>query len=309
MLAAPARGAQPEDAVIRLEAVETTALIGSPFEITGEADLPQSYALRPPETDAQRGEFEILSVQFGAPVSADGRKRLPIRIRAAGFALGEQEVPAMEWRLLGPDGSVAALQGPPVRITIIPPKPGEHDTGDIRDIKGPFAPPLWPWILLSVLLLLAAVACLYYAFWRKPRAERGGEKSAPEDARTFEEIALDEIEALPGLGLPTKEFYDRLSDIVRLYLKRRCGITALQMTSCDLMRETRRAKLDDKARSLMKLLLDHCDLAKFARHQPQESQFPADCVTAKDIIGILSPGKREAGAVRDLAAGPRGERP
>ncbi len=297
VLAAPAYAAE---AVLRLKPAQLTALIGSPFEIVGEAELPPSHALRPPGADAQRGDFEIVSVKFGMPRSENGRKFLPVVIRASAFALGKQTLPAMQWKLLGPDGTVSIIESPPIQVTITPPKPGTDETGDIRPIKGPYAPPLWPWLLIATLILLAAGAALYWFYLRRRAKDATKKSSEPADTRSFEEIALDDIEALPGLGLPTKEFYDQLSDIVRLYLERRCGIAALKMTSCDLLREMRRTQTDTQARNLMKKLLEHCDLAKFARHQPQDSQYPADCAVAKEIICVLSPKKREAGEVRDF---------
>ena len=247
-------------------------------------------------------------MEFGAPASAGGQKRLPILIRASVFSLGEQTLPAMEWRLLGPDGSAKMIASPPVRVTITPPKLDENDTGELRPIKGPYEPPLWPWLTSAALLLLAAGAAFYWFYLRR-RIAAVLRKKEPVDTRTFEEIALDEIETLPGLGLSPKGFYGRLSEIVRLYLERRCGILAMRMTSYDLNRELRRARLDDQARMLTKRLLGRCDLAKFARHCPKDSQYPEDCGTAKEIICILSPVQRDAGSVQDMASSPPGGKP
>lgn len=300
-----------QDVVLRLKPSQTIVMIGSPFEITGEAVLSPGHALRPPESEVEKGSFEILEVRFGAPAREGDRKIVPILIRAAVFQLGTQTLPALSWKIIRPDGTTGTAKSPPVTVTVAPPKAGDTDIGDIRPIRGPYTPAWWPWIVLA-LAVAAGLVALYYYTRRKKAGAAPTLSLEPEDKRTFEEIALSEIDALPGLGLSSKEFYDRLSDIVRLYLERRCKLPALQMTSHDLLRRMVQANLDARVRTKMKDLLKPCDLAKFARHQPDEFQARNDCRTAKEIICILSPEKpkkeergNRAETTRDLARKPK----
>lgn len=288
---------------IHLSIDSSEVLIGSPFEITGIADIPKGAALRAPaENEDLQKIFEILSVKFGKPKIDGERKALPITIRLSAFALGEQNLPAMAWTLMRRDGSSVTLESPPVHVTVTPPPPNSEDSGDIRNIKDPLAPVFWPWILSGVILLVIIAAAIYYYAWGR-HAAHPVKTAAPKDTRSFEEMALQDIDALSGLTLAPKDFFDRLSDIVRMYIERRCLIRALQMTSHDLLKNMMRAKLVPEARTQMKTLLAHCDLAKFAKHHPEKSQYTSDCDIARSIIGLLKPPPPQTAPTHDLAAG------
>lgn len=277
----------------------STVLIGAPFLITGSLRHEKDLSLQPPAKEADTGAFEILSVKF-EPAFFDGEDKVqPVRLRVAVFALGDQELPSLPWRLEGGDANAVA-ESPVVRVTVLPPRPGLAEKGELRDIKGPYAPPVWPWAagFLAAAALIAAAAL----FFSRRREKIETSSAEPVDTRTPEEIALADIEALPGEGLIVKEFYDRLSDILRLYLERRAGITALSMTTHDLQRSMIRIQLDPQARSLTKALLDRCDLAKFARHLPAASESARDSQTAREIICVLSPVRRNPKVIQDLAA-------
>ncbi|MEE8425442.1 MAG: hypothetical protein V3S11_06415 [Elusimicrobiota bacterium] len=277
----------------------STVLIGTPFLITGSLRHAKHLSLQPPAQETDTGNFEILTVKF-EPAFLDGEDKIqPVRLRVAAFALGNQKLPSLPWRLEGGDAGALA-KSPVVRVTVLPPHPGLAEKGKLRDIKGPYAPPIWPWTtaLLAAAALIAAAAFVL----SRRRVEIETAAAEPVDTRTPEEVALADIEALPGEGLIVKEFYDRLSDILRLYLERRAGITALSMTTHDLQRGMIQVQLDPQARSLTKALLDRCDLAKFARHLPAESEPARDCQTAREIICILSPVRRDPKTVQDTAA-------
>ncbi|HBL16781.1 MAG TPA: hypothetical protein DD417_08535, partial [Elusimicrobia bacterium] len=101
--------------------------------------------------------------------------------------------------------------------------------------------------------------------------------------------ALAEIDALLRMGLPVKEYYDRISDILRLYFERRYGISALSMTTYDLHRRLLQLQADPQARSWIKALFTRCDLAKFARLLPGEEETREDAESARRIVRQLAP--------------------
>lgn len=274
LLAALPAAAQEEG--ITLSAPKASVLIGMPIDVAVEARYSAGFSLKAPAPGQDTGTFEILS----AEIEPGGTKA---RLRVAAFGLGRQTLPSLEWPLVGPDGRTRALVSSPLTLTIEPPRPALGDKGELRDIRDPVPVRLWPWAAAALAALLAAALLL-----RRRRAASGPGAAVP-DARTPEEIALSDIDGLAGLGLPVKEFYDRLSDILRLYLERRCGLKALQMTTYDLHRRMIRAELEPKARALAKNLLDRCDLAKFARFLPSEEDSRKDCANAKGVVYLLAP--------------------
>ncbi|MFH1723520.1 MAG: hypothetical protein ABII00_02745 [Elusimicrobiota bacterium] len=272
----------------RWETPAGPVLIGSPFEVVGAVESPDPLELLAPVESQDTGPFKILAAEMGPPEPRGGASTQPLRLRLTAFDIGEQTLPELRWRLRGPDGAERTLTSPPLRVTLSSPAPGPGDTGDIRDIKGPLVPRLWPWALLAALLLLTAGAAGFRRWRRSRRPVEIGGFTGPSDTRTPEQIALDELDALLGQGLPVKEYYDRVSDILRLYIERRCGLLALSMTTHDLQRRLIAAQIDPEARALTKSLLDRCDLAKFARFIPGEPESRSDCETAKRIVRMLS---------------------
>ncbi len=219
-----------------------------------------------------------------------------LQITVSLFALGRQTIPALKWSAGG-----KAFTSPPLGITVHPPPPGPSDSGDIREIRGPYAARMGVW--WGLLALLAAAAA--YALWRlrKKREEpEAGETKAAPDTRTPEERALDALDALDGQALPVKEFYDKVSDIVRVYIHERHGLDAMTMTTYDLQRAMIRAGFAPEARQFAKALFDRCDLAKFAKMKPTDLEGRKDLETAKAVIKRLAPA---TGVDGDLAGMPR----
>lgn len=265
-------------------------VIGTPVELAAKTSAPAGpLALAEGQS---LGAAEVLS----AEAAADGT----VRVTAMLFALGRQSLPALRWTSAGGE-----LRSPPLELTVSPPPPQPSDTGDIREIRGPYAARMGVW--WALLAALAAAAA--YAAWRltrKPVPAEAAASAAPKDLRTPEERALDLLEGLDGKGLSVKEFYARLSEVVRAYLGERHGLDALRMTTYDLQRALIRGGFEPAARQLAKSLLDRCDLAKFAKWKPSDQEGRRDLEGAKKLIKLLAPPA--SGVAGDLAGLPQGGR-
>lgn len=157
-----------------------------------------------------------------------------------------------------------------------------HDFADVSDVDRHFADYLpdvvvkyWVWIL--VVLLLAAGG--WFAWMRyKKRAVAEPEKAKPV-LPPYEE-AIEALSALRGENLcqkgMEKEFYTRLTDILRHYLDRRFGINAMEMTSTQIL-DALHANPDTKlSQPKMQQVLAMADFVKFAKVRP----LPADNTAA-----------------------------
>jgi UDP-glucose 4-epimerase len=66
-----------------------------------------------------------------------------------------------------------------------------------------------------------------------------------------------------------KEYHIRVSDIIRNYIERRFGLTALEQTTDEIMRHTRSIDLiDENLRFKLKQILSLSDMVKFAKELP-----------------------------------------
>ncbi len=145
---------------------------------------------------------------------------------------------------------------------------------DIRDIK----PPLdWPanyaWlIVLLVLALMMGIAFLWW--WIKKK------NSVPKNIlppKTVWEIACEELEKLRQEDLLSqgkfKEYYSRLSDIVRSYVEERFKLRAPEMTTEEFLLSLENAAvIQGPQKEILKEFLYFCDLVKFAKHIPLASE-------------------------------------
>lgn len=140
---------------------------------------------------------------------------------------------------------------------------------DIRGIKPPVDIPdpwLWLWVLLSG-LAAAILVLVIVGLFRRKKAEVVDEVVIPPHVRAKQRLA----EALRLIGDPNR-FCTEVSQTLRLYLEERFTLRAPERTTEEFLVELQNSKhltLDQKL-SLGEFL-QSCDLVKFARHEPTES--------------------------------------
>jgi hypothetical protein len=131
------------------------------------------------------------------------------------------------------------------------------------------------WLTLG-LVGAAIIALLIWLFvkYRKRIPFLGGEK--PHIPAHL--LAIKKLEALRNQKLPqnhkVKQYYSGLTDILREYLAGRFGISALEMTSEEIIEAAQEPRkegfIDDKRFADLRELLTTADLVKFAKYTPDE---------------------------------------
>jgi hypothetical protein len=141
---------------------------------------------------------------------------------------------------------------------------------DIRDIKPPVDIPdywMWLWIALGVL----AVLTLLLLAWRhlhKRMTQVSAEPPVPAHIRAKQKLQ----EALALISQP-KLFCILVSDTARAYLEERFDFRAPERTTEEFLHELRGTDLllPDQKESLGNFLAS-CDLVKFAKYEPGETE-------------------------------------
>ena len=128
-------------------------------------------------------------------------------------------------------------------------------------------------IVYGVLAVLLLVGLIYAFFFAKKRREERKKKLPP-----FER-AIEELKALetvtPSLQEEYKQYYSRLTDVVRRYLEEEAKITALESTTDELLlklkalKESGQLDLERETIKNLKTVLQTADLVKFARSTPE----------------------------------------
>lgn len=131
------------------------------------------------------------------------------------------------------------------------------------------------WIILIALLAIAA------GVWALRRYKKEGTVLKKKPEPTPYETAMRELKELKSKNLweqgLEKEYFTRLTEILRIYLDRRFGINAMEMTSREIMDHLYESDVKDK-RDYVRQILSVADFVKFAKVRP----LPADNIAAYD---------------------------
>ncbi|NDV69152.1 hypothetical protein [Dysgonomonas sp. 25] len=154
-------------------------------------------------------------------------------------------------------------------------KLGVNDIKDIQAVKWSFLDMVvdfvitfYPYVLLFIGLVIVAGLVIFFLYRKKKK----GYYFKAEVIKPPHVIALNELDKLKNSKIwqkgQTKEYYTRLTDILRNYIDGRFGIDAPEMTSDEIIEAVHR--VTDTASSTVNLeqILRLADLVKFARYTP-----------------------------------------
>ena len=144
------------------------------------------------------------------------------------------------------------------------------DATDIRDIAPPIDIPsglawLW-WTLASLAIAIAAL--LFWRWWRKRAAQVPTIPVVPAHIRAKQKLQ----EALTLIAQP-KLFVIAVSDAERWYLEERFEFRAPERTTEEFLYELQRTdRLTREQKESLSQFLASCDLVKFAKYEPGETE-------------------------------------
>jgi len=147
-------------------------------------------------------------------------------------------------------------------------------TKAIKDIKGPLSVP-WTFMeilpyLIGIVLLAAIIWFVIYYIRKRRRGEALIDFSKPK--LPPHEEALKALEALRNKKLwqnnKVKEYYTELTEIIRIYIERRFGIIAMEMTTDEIAASFKTIDITDPLKIKLNELLILADLVKFAKAHP-----------------------------------------
>ncbi|RKH02341.1 hypothetical protein D7V97_28060 [Corallococcus sp. CA053C] len=254
----------PTGASARVEPEEVR--IGEPFQYVVTLTHPkdQRYELVAPTGESA---VELLQQtrqrQDGA---SDATTTFGLRFSA--FELGDVKLPDLAFDVATPDGPRRfVLKGRSVTVASSLPPDANGQGAELFDYQPPQAVPIRSWTLLYALAVALAVGLLAWAlvrWWqRRPKREKVV-PVLPLDVRVRQSLDALKRENLPGRGL-VKDFYIRLSEIVRGYLGERYGFEALECTSFELMTTLRRLPTPGLPEDALMRFISESDLVKYAR--------------------------------------------
>jgi LPXTG-motif cell wall-anchored protein len=237
-----------------------------------EATAPEGDPVTFPKFDEDKiGEFEVTASRRSSPRLVDeGRVQVTQTYELEPFLPGDYVIPPLE--IEHEAGDALSTEEIAVKVTSVLPE-DELDP-DIKEIAPPIdllGTPPWIYALTAVgVLALAAVA---YYFWRRRKKEiEEAVPVIPPHERAFEELETLLGEDLIAKG-EVKLFYLRLSNILRRYIEGRFGLHAPESTTEEFLEDLRSGtEFSAEQKAMLRRFLEHCDLVKFAKHEPTRDE-------------------------------------
>lgn len=260
--------------------------IGDQFNLNLYVSQPEGIEVRFPEiVDSLAGKLEVLRQFETDTFRKDDRLELNRRILLTCFDSGFYQIPPLPFALSADNWKDSIFSNPLFLAVYTVPLDSM-----IRDIKQPIKVPIsfaeiYPYILIG--LGVAGLAfLLFYLLRKRKRKEPVFSISRP--AEPPHVIALRELDQLRDEKLwqrnEYKQYYTRLTEIIRNYIERRFDIPAMEQTSYDILLSWKKKGYDDQnLYNILKQLLNLADLVKFAKEKP----LPTDNETNLDNAYIF----------------------
>jgi len=296
----------PATVHVRLDKTKLT--IADTVLLQFEATLAPGYEIEMPTVDKVLADFGIVDWDdLGEKLDAKNHVVTTYQYKLEPFLSGNYEIPAFTFVFhdVNDPAQKHELASEPITVEVTSLLGDQRAKLVIEDIEGVVEMPKsagrrWLWIL--AVLGVAAVP----AGWLLLRGRR-----ARQLVRIFKpahEVAYARLRALVALNLveqgQIKEFYEQISGILRHYIEDRFDLHAPERTTEEFLAELRFTEaLHSSDKDVLGEFLMHCDLVKFAKHDPTTEQIQRTFDLVKDFIERTRSDERMVDVTEQVKAG------
>ena len=227
------------------------------------------------------GDFELLDVQPAQDNS--------LNFILSAYKSGKVELLSVELQYEEEQQKFIKTKALPLEIkSVLNPQEPSKDILDIKGISKFNHGLVWYLFFILAIVFLAIIVYLSYKYIKKKNRKPTREEII--QAIPPKEYALKQLNDLIALDLVKKghikEYYDKLSDIIRFYVSRVYSIDGMEKTTTELYLMLKNKIVPEHNRELKNYLLN-CDFVKFAKLVPTEEEIEKDFNIAKKFIEEL----------------------
>lgn len=266
-------------------------LIGDQIHYTFEVTQTPSYKAHFPSLrKGLHNEISVLdSTSLDTVQKDDNTLTIQKKYLITTFDSGYYKIPSYPL-VFQKDGKKDTLQFPAKELWVYTLK---TDTAkDIQAIKPPLEAPVTFAEILPYLgygLLGIAIIGLIIYIIRKRRKKQPVYKPVSAPSKPAYVIALEQLDQLKAEKLwqqnRIKEYYTRLTNIIRAYLERRYGIKAMEETTSEILKDMEHTGFSNKELfEKLRGLLGLADLVKFAKNLPEPDENEKNLENAYDFV-------------------------
>ncbi|MFH1502631.1 MAG: hypothetical protein ABIG03_06260 [Candidatus Eisenbacteria bacterium] len=272
-----------------------SATVGDRLTLRVTLETPEGTRVEFPDVPSMIAPLVVLS---GASMPSREVEGATVEDRyyvVAAFETGAVGVPQLAFPYVTVEGESGVVWTDSLTVvveSVMPDTLAEEETGP-RDIKPPVELPrrVWPFVVAAAAVLAALVGFHYLRRWwvarrSEPREETPAEPVVPKRAAHL--VALERLDALErddpvGRG-DLVGFYVRVTEVVRLYVRDRFAVDAIDMTTTELAPAMTAARIEDAETDWAVRFLARADLAKFARLTPTPERAAEDLGEARAFV-------------------------
>jgi hypothetical protein len=272
--------------------------IAEQLELVLEASAPENIGVEFPTYSASLGDFTLLDVKSHPAritgIGDDVRVIHAVTYLLEPYLPGTYTIPPMTVKYLDRNNAAEPTQLTTEELQVtVKSLMGQGDGSvEIKDIRGPLSLPqntALQILLGATVLLLIIIGVTGFLYWRKISNKK---QAVPVQLRP-EEIALQELDRLLAENLLTrgevKLFHLKISDILRHYIENRFGLKAPERTTEEFLTELSVARSQENSllgshKPLLADFLIHCDLVKFAKHEPTVAESETTVSICREFI-------------------------
>lgn len=226
------------------------------------------------DADTIIAEIEVISKSQADTIDLENnRRQINQDIIIQSFDSGLYTIPPIQY-IVGKDTFKAnplALKVIPVSVDSLQTIHGQADVINPNsrwyDFLPDFITDYWGWILVVIIVILGAIFGLLLYKKKLPITLTPAKKEIPPY-----ELAIQLLEKLRDEKLcergQEKEFYTRLTDILRSYIDSRFGINAMEMTTTQIIESLNSNNETVDSKSYVEQVLEIADFVKFAKVRP-----------------------------------------
>jgi hypothetical protein len=221
-------------------------------------------------------------------------------ITISSFDSGYYAIPPFKFIINGDTGNPQLTEAMMLTVNTV----HVDTTKAFKDIKAPIQVPftwleLIPYVGYGLLALLIIGGIIYFVI-RKLKKQK---PVTVEQPKVFIPPHIKALEALEKLGMQKlwqegkiKDYYTGITDILRIYLEERYGITALEMTTDEIMLALKRKDISEMMKQKLRDILVLSDLVKFAKENPLPNEHESCFNTSVDFVNETTEIKESAPA-------------
>ncbi|MGR3174322.1 MAG: hypothetical protein ACUZ8N_06950 [Candidatus Scalindua sp.] len=250
--------------------------IGDKIKYKITVDFPDGIEILLPEIKDEVGGIAVKDFGIEESRNEKGRITQEIWYTLETFNTGSYIIPAFDIKYkMRPGTEEAVVKTPEVFIEVVTTL--DENASDVRGITPTVAinksySRLY-YIIAIVFGVLVIVGAIILFLYRRKQKET---EFIPEPLPAHQ-IAYNELERLRALDLISegriKEYYYRLSNIVRHYIESRFKLMAPERTTEEFLAEmTVTNRLSEVHKELISNFLEHCDMVKFAAYGPDSRE-------------------------------------